>query len=82
VGPRKERIVDQVVVGTHGKLKNWIAKRILPTRAFKILVFDEADEMLKARCCEPLSRSNGGSPCTACAATPGGHIDVDAACTA
>lgn len=39
--------MDQVVIGTHGKLKNWMMKRILQTKNIKILVFDEADEMLK-----------------------------------
>jgi hypothetical protein len=38
-----------VVVGTHGTLKNLVSKRILLFRAIRILVFDEADEMLKAR---------------------------------
>eukprot|EP00884_Botryococcus_braunii_P018155 jgi/Botrbrau1/5022/Bobra.0396s0036.1 len=44
---RNTRIVDQVVIGTHGKLKNWMMKRILQTKNIRILVFDEADEMLK-----------------------------------
>lgn len=46
---RQTRIVDQVVIGTHGSLKNWMSKRVLNVSALKILVFDEADEMLKAR---------------------------------
>lgn len=45
---RKERITEQVVVGTHGKLKAWANKRILSLDGIRILVFDEADEMLKA----------------------------------
>ncbi len=46
---RQTRIVDQVIIGTHGKLKNWLSKRVLSVKAIRILVFDEADEMLKAR---------------------------------
>jgi hypothetical protein len=38
----------QVIVGTHGRLKNWVAKRQLDVDRICILVFDEADEMLKA----------------------------------
>jgi ATP-dependent RNA helicase DDX19/DBP5 len=44
---RRTRIDDQVIVGTHGKLRDWMSKRVLNTRGIKILVFDEADEMLK-----------------------------------
>ena len=43
---RRERVVDQLVVGTHGSLKAWMSKRLLPLKYMKILVFDEADEML------------------------------------
>jgi len=39
---------SQVVIGTHGKLKNWVSKRVLDVNRVTILVFDEADEMLKA----------------------------------
>ena len=35
-------------MGTHGKLKNWVQKRLLDLDGVAILVFDEADEMLKA----------------------------------
>lgn len=38
----------QVIVGTHGKLKNWVMKKVLDLEHVAILVFDEADEMLKA----------------------------------
>jgi superfamily II DNA/RNA helicase len=38
----------QVVIGTHGKLKTWVSKRLLSLDSVAILVFDEADEMLKA----------------------------------
>lgn len=44
---RRSRIDDQVIVGTHGKLRNWINNRVLNMKAVRILVFDEADEMLK-----------------------------------
>ena len=36
------------MVGTHGQLKNLYSKRILKFQAVRIVVFDEADEMLKA----------------------------------
>lgn len=44
---RRDPIHEQVVIGTHGKLKAWINKRLLPLNSIHILVFDEADEMLK-----------------------------------
>ena len=34
-------------MGTHGKLKAWSSKRLLSLDRITILVFDEADEMLK-----------------------------------
>ncbi|ERN13779.1 DEAD-box ATP-dependent RNA helicase 38 [Amborella trichopoda] len=43
---RMEAVTEQVVIGTPGTLKGWIAKRKLSTRYIKILVFDEADQML------------------------------------
>lgn len=46
-GARRRTIGEQVVVGTHGKLKDWIGRRCLNIKNMKILVFDEADEMLK-----------------------------------
>lgn len=36
-----------MVVGTHGTLHTWMNRRLLPACNLKILVFDEADEMLK-----------------------------------
>ncbi|XP_024381220.1 DEAD-box ATP-dependent RNA helicase 38 [Physcomitrium patens] len=43
---RREKIVDQLVIGTPGTLKRWITKdKALDTRNIKILVFDEADQM-------------------------------------
>lgn len=44
---RREKVTEQVVVGTHGKLHQWMNRRLLPARNLRILVFDEADEMLK-----------------------------------
>ena len=44
---RNHRITEHVVIGTHGTLKNLLSKRILLFRHMCILVFDEADEMLK-----------------------------------
>ena len=35
------------MIGAHGKLKNWMSKRQLDVSAVKILVFDEADQMLE-----------------------------------
>lgn len=46
---RRARINEQIVVGTHGKLRDWMSKRVLSVAAMKVLVFDEADEMLKVR---------------------------------
>ncbi|KAG0605022.1 hypothetical protein M758_9G026200 [Ceratodon purpureus] len=44
---RREKIVDQIVIGTPGTLKRWMTKdKALDTRNIKILVFDEADQML------------------------------------
>lgn len=45
--PRNKKVTEQVVIGTHGKLKNWLGKRTLDVSAVKILVFDEADQMLE-----------------------------------
>lgn len=47
-GARGRRLVEQVIIGTHGRLKNWVSKRQLDIDHICILVFDEADEMLKA----------------------------------
>ncbi len=44
---RQTRITEQVIVGTHGKMKTWVTKKALATNHIKLLVFDEADEMLK-----------------------------------
>eukprot|EP00882_Tetradesmus_deserticola_P008322 GHRQ01008774.1.p1 GENE.GHRQ01008774.1~~GHRQ01008774.1.p1 ORF type:complete len:492 (+),score=257.21 GHRQ01008774.1:272-1747(+) len=47
-GARGRKLIEQVIIGTHGRLKNWVAKRQLDVDRVCILVFDEADEMLKA----------------------------------
>lgn len=44
---RGQKISEHVVIGAHGKLKNWMSKRQLDVSAIKILVFDEADQMLE-----------------------------------
>lgn len=44
---QQERVTEHVVVGTHGRLKSWVSRRTMPVDQVKILVFDEADEMLK-----------------------------------
>jgi len=67
---RQTRIVDQVIIGTHGKLKNWLSKRVLSVKAIRILVFDEADEMLKARAAPrraalPAARTRAAGPLVA-----------------
>ncbi|KAK9831688.1 hypothetical protein WJX74_006220 [Apatococcus lobatus] len=48
IATRQTRITEQVIIGTHGKMKTWVTKGALATRYIKLLVFDEADEMLKA----------------------------------
>lgn len=45
---RNARVSEQIVIGAHGTLKSWVQKRVLNTENVRILVFDEADEMLKA----------------------------------
>lgn len=44
---RQTRISEQVIIGTHGKIKTWFTRGALATRNIRLLVFDEADEMLK-----------------------------------
>jgi len=44
---RNETIHDQVVIGTPGTLRKWMSQwKVLPTKDIRILVFDEADQML------------------------------------
>eukprot|EP01025_Chloroclados_australasicus_P044177 TRINITY_DN4766_c1_g1_i1.p1 TRINITY_DN4766_c1_g1~~TRINITY_DN4766_c1_g1_i1.p1 ORF type:complete len:535 (-),score=43.45 TRINITY_DN4766_c1_g1_i1:518-1948(-) len=40
-------VLEQIVVGTHGRLKNWYRRQFLSFDYIKLLVFDEADEMLQ-----------------------------------
>lgn len=44
------RIADQVVIGTPGTLKRWINQRFLKLEKMRVLVFDEADQMLQKVC--------------------------------
>ena len=43
---RREKIVDQVVIGTPGKVLAWMREKQLNCSTMKILVFDEADQMM------------------------------------
>lgn len=43
---RREKIVDQIVVGTIGTVMRWLEKKVLDLRSMKVVVFDEADTML------------------------------------
>lgn len=45
-GRRQPPITQQIVVGTAGKLKSLIASRLLLVSSIRMLVFDEADQML------------------------------------
>ena len=47
-GPREKRdkVVDQVVIGTPGKVLGWMREKQLNCATMKILVFDEADQMM------------------------------------
>jgi ATP-dependent RNA helicase DDX19/DBP5 len=45
-GRRQPPITQQIVIGTAGKLKSMIASRLLGLDGIRILVFDEADQML------------------------------------
>jgi len=51
--PEKDRIpigrklLSQIIIGTPGRLVNLIDKQIISTQNLKIIVFDEADEMMK-----------------------------------
>ncbi len=37
----------QVVVAAHGRLKNWVSRKLLDPKNVKVLVFDEGDLMLQ-----------------------------------
>jgi superfamily II DNA/RNA helicase len=45
-GVRLPPIMEHVVIGTPGTLDNWISRRRLSLDAMRVLVFDEADQML------------------------------------
>lgn len=49
-----------MIIGTHGRLKNWVSRRQLDIDNIVILVFDEADEMLKA---DSFTDDTGGWVC-------------------
>uniref|UniRef100_A0A7S0YU80 RNA helicase n=1 Tax=Polytomella parva TaxID=51329 RepID=A0A7S0YU80_9CHLO len=44
----KTAIVQQIIVGTHGRIKNWLEKRVLFLEEVKVIVLDEADNILDA----------------------------------
>jgi len=44
---RYEKCRGQVVFGTHGRLSNWVGRRQFGLNHIKVLVFDEADNMLE-----------------------------------
>lgn len=43
---RDTRVDAQIIVGTPGTVMDMIAKRVLPIKDIKVLVLDEADEMM------------------------------------
>lgn len=43
---KREKIVDQVVIGTPGKVLAWMREKQLNCTHIKILVYDEADQMM------------------------------------
>ena len=47
---RREKIMDQVVIGTPGKVLGWMREKQLNCAQMKILVFDEADQMMDTDC--------------------------------
>ncbi|CAM9616505.1 unnamed protein product [Heterosigma akashiwo] len=44
--PRGERCNAHIVVGTPGKIEDWIRRRMLDPRQVKVFVLDEADDMI------------------------------------
>ena len=56
---RGDKCQAQIVIATHGKLKNWLARDFIPLNHMKILVFDEADQMLAV---SPSLRPAAGMP--------------------
>mmetsp|Transcript_17552 Transcript_17552/g.44569 ORF Transcript_17552/g.44569 Transcript_17552/m.44569 type:complete len:594 (+) Transcript_17552:220-2001(+) len=45
--PKQRTLTHQIIIGTHGKIKSWVSKRLLSFGCMQLMVFDEADEMLK-----------------------------------
>jgi len=43
---KRDKIVDQVVIGTPGKVLGWMREKQLNCASIKVLVFDEADQMM------------------------------------
>ncbi|KAG5188448.1 ATP-dependent RNA helicase [Tribonema minus] len=43
---RGQKIMDHVVIGTPGKMEDWMRRGALSTRAIRVFVLDEADQML------------------------------------
>ncbi|CAM9759641.1 unnamed protein product [Chrysoparadoxa australica] len=43
---RGKKVTEQIVVGTPGKMEEWIRRRMLDTNGIKVFVLDEADQML------------------------------------
>ncbi|CAM6127994.1 unnamed protein product [Calypogeia fissa] len=69
---RREKIVDQVIIGTPGTLKRWMTRdKILSTKNINVLVFDEADHMFdqdgfqddSLRIMNNIKQSKGGGSC-------------------
>jgi hypothetical protein len=72
-GARPSRITEQVVIGTHGRLKQWTGKKMLELDNIQILVFDEADEMLKEDGFADDSVGGGGLGCLGAGLLCGGN---------
>eukprot|EP00803_Ostreobium_quekettii_P008204 evm.model.scf_1907.5 EVM.evm.TU.scf_1907.5 scf_1907:24284-27396(+) len=47
--PTSQKIKAQIIFGTHGRLKFWISRRMLGLGKMKVVVLDEADNMLEAQ---------------------------------
>ena len=67
---RREKIVDQVIIGTPGTLKRWVTSKVLDTKNIRILVFDEADQMLDQVTDFTLSKRSPEFLASGCLVTP------------
>ncbi|CAD7699818.1 unnamed protein product [Ostreobium quekettii] len=47
--PTSQKIKAQIIFGTHGRLKFWISRRMLGLGKMKVVVLDEADNMLEGQ---------------------------------